>query len=142
MLLLAGAACGLVLAAAAGFWLFFAGGPGGTITGTVYFGGSPVSTGYVTFVASEPIDAVPIGADGKYEVHNVPFGEAKITVRLPPPEFEKFKEMPEHQAKEFRAIWAPKKFSRSPLKYVEPETTPLRFLVQRRRSEYDIRLEE
>jgi hypothetical protein len=59
---------------------------GGTVSGVVTYQGKPVTTGTVLFLGADKVPVrAPILNDGSYQVTNVPVGEAKIAVMVPPP---------------------------------------------------------
>lgn len=79
------AALGVLLLIGAGIYFFFLSGPSTAIvTGTVTLDGQLVVFGKVQFIAKDgtvmPFD---IGPEGKYAAKGLPYGDAKITVKVP-----------------------------------------------------------
>jgi hypothetical protein len=108
------------------------------VTGTVTYESKPVPNGTVTFFieGATPVSA-PI-ADGRYEAHDVPLGDAMVSVvSLQTPEKSP---RPSGKPKGGSAERPDPPPSNIPLKYGNPSTSDLRFKVERGQNTFPLDL--
>ena len=111
----------------------------GKVSGKVTFEGKPVPSGQVMFMGQ---DGVPrqaeIQPDGTYEVANLPFGEAIVTVSrlLGTDEYHANLKAAREQGKPLPSPPT----TVLPPRYDDPHTTPLRFRVEGPTGTFDIAL--
>jgi hypothetical protein len=114
----------------------------GRVSGTVLCDGKMVMTGTVTFfVEGSPPVSGWIGADGRYQATNVPTGEAIVVVISAAGGEEPAKARKPDRTDPKRAD-QDKTASKSaiPEKYNDPNTTDLKFTVQKGDNTFDITL--
>jgi len=118
-------------------------GPGkGRVSGTVMYDGKLVMTGTVTFfVEGSPPVSGWIGADGRYQAANVPTGEAIVVVisTAGGEEPAKARKPDRNDSKRADKETTASK-SAVPEKYSDPNTTDLKFTVQKGDNTFDITL--
>jgi hypothetical protein len=128
------------------------GGGTGTISGKVYHEGKPLKGGNITFIsAGKPSISTKINEDGSFQTEAIAVGEVKICVdteawnprgktmggmNKPPPG----QTSPAGAASGSGAEML-KRYTPIPLKYADPEKTPLTYKVTRGSQTYDVQLE-
>ncbi len=110
------------------------GGRTGEVSGTVRFGGRPLSTGWVSFASQTKAGIVVsslIREDGGYEVADCPLGPAKIAVKITAP----------HGGRgPVGAKAVPGGVPEIPARYANADKSGLDYTVLPGRQRYDIRL--
>lgn len=109
------------------------------VSGKVSYRGKPLNSGTITFFCkdNQVVRSCQIGPDGGYAIDNVPIGNAKITVSVPPPP-------PKMSAEVAKMAPSgdepPPKPVLVPTKYGDPEKSGLTYQVQKGSQPHDIDL--
>jgi len=113
------------------------------VRGTVYYGEKPVNSGVITFVPNQgtPISTV-IQENGVYQLENVPFTEMHITIAVYPEELKRLPQMSKQEKSDFFINWGRRPVTMLPAKYLEPESTPLKYTVAQAACVHDIHIAE
>jgi hypothetical protein len=133
--------CGLLLLSAVMWLPGCSGPPPGDVKGTVTYQGKPLRSGQVAFIPQSGVPVTAdISADGTYEIHNVPPGEAFLTVvSLPPDSKGPGVQLMQYRQKHREAVKnnqppppppPTEQVLLLPAKYADPQTSELRFTVE------------
>jgi len=111
----------------------------GTISGTVKYKGTPLTSGTIIFRSPDGYtDSTAINSKGEYTLANFPVGKAKITVATQPYE----KETPSGEPSRRRATRKPvANFVAIPKKYSDPEQSDLTCTVESGSNQHNVELE-
>ena len=118
--------------------------PKGSVSGQVTFNGTPLKSGFVTFLPEKgaAVDS-PIDSEGKYSVKNVPVGKAKISIRsqagTSQEAFSQIKD-PKNPKEMMQALKPKPSGQMLPQNYNDPDKSGLTFEVKQGPQEHNIEL--